>query len=160
MTDTHTDWRRTASDYPTFRTRVNVGRTATAVTFDATVEMTWSGTPSWDSSGNVMTMKPNGNGNLAAGASTTFGFLGSWTGTNSVPTLSCTANGSPTSQTSIQSFAPDFRQTIPALRSARNWMSVLSSAIMSPSTALISFKSFVRTASAVCTFSFVEMTAY
>jgi mannan endo-1,4-beta-mannosidase len=30
------------------------------------------------------------NGNLAAGASTTFGFIGSWNGTNSVPTLSCT----------------------------------------------------------------------
>ncbi|GAA3732949.1 hypothetical protein GCM10022225_13820 [Plantactinospora mayteni] len=29
------------------------------------------------------------NGNLAAGASTTFGFIGSWTGTNSVPSLTC-----------------------------------------------------------------------
>jgi cellulase/cellobiase CelA1 len=33
------------------------------------------------------------NGSLAAGASTTFGFLGSWSGTNSPPTnLSCTAS--------------------------------------------------------------------
>ena len=31
------------------------------------------------------------NGTLAAGASTTFGFLGSWRGTNSVPAVTCTA---------------------------------------------------------------------
>jgi mannan endo-1,4-beta-mannosidase len=31
------------------------------------------------------------NGNLGAGASTTFGFIGSWNGTNSSPSLSCTA---------------------------------------------------------------------
>jgi hypothetical protein len=31
------------------------------------------------------------NGALAAGASTTFGFLGSWSGTNAPPTVSCTA---------------------------------------------------------------------
>jgi mannan endo-1,4-beta-mannosidase len=31
------------------------------------------------------------NGSLGAGASTTFGFIGSWNGTNSSPTLSCTA---------------------------------------------------------------------
>ncbi len=47
------------------------------------ISTTWNGTPSWDSSGNVMTMRPNGNGNLAAGASTTFGFTvmanGNWT---------------------------------------------------------------------------------
>ncbi len=30
------------------------------------------------------------NGNLAAGASTVFGFLASWSGTNSVPALTCT----------------------------------------------------------------------
>lgn len=32
------------------------------------------------------------NGSLAAGAGTTFGFLGSWNGTNSVPALTCTAS--------------------------------------------------------------------
>jgi mannan endo-1,4-beta-mannosidase len=32
------------------------------------------------------------NGGLGAGASTTFGFLGSWNGTNNVPALSCTAS--------------------------------------------------------------------
>jgi poly(3-hydroxybutyrate) depolymerase len=31
------------------------------------------------------------NGNVAAGASTTFGFLGTWNGTNSVPATTCTA---------------------------------------------------------------------
>ena len=31
------------------------------------------------------------NGTVAAGASTTFGFLGSWNGTNAVPTATCTA---------------------------------------------------------------------
>jgi mannan endo-1,4-beta-mannosidase len=32
------------------------------------------------------------NSKLAAGAGTTFGFLGSWTGTNAAPALSCTAS--------------------------------------------------------------------
>ncbi|MGC4756545.1 cellulase family glycosylhydrolase [Micromonospora trifolii] len=32
------------------------------------------------------------NGRLAAGASASFGFLGSWTGTNSLPAVSCTAS--------------------------------------------------------------------
>ncbi|WP_313887893.1 cellulose binding domain-containing protein [Lentzea alba] len=31
------------------------------------------------------------NGNLGAGASTTFGFIGSWSGTNPVPAVSCSA---------------------------------------------------------------------
>jgi peptidoglycan/xylan/chitin deacetylase (PgdA/CDA1 family) len=38
------------------------------------VSATWNGSPSWDSSGNVMTMRPSGNGSLPAGGSTTFGF--------------------------------------------------------------------------------------
>jgi cellulase/cellobiase CelA1 len=32
------------------------------------------------------------NGSLGAGANTTFGFLGSWTGTNAAPAASCTAS--------------------------------------------------------------------
>jgi hypothetical protein len=32
------------------------------------------------------------NGALGAGASTAFGFLGSWTGTNAAPTPTCTAS--------------------------------------------------------------------
>jgi hypothetical protein len=45
MTETHTDWLSIEATPPTFRLRVNVGRTATAVVYDATIEMTWSGTP-------------------------------------------------------------------------------------------------------------------
>lgn len=32
------------------------------------------------------------NGSLAPGASTTFGFLGTWNGTNGVPSVTCTAS--------------------------------------------------------------------
>ncbi|GAA0904770.1 hypothetical protein GCM10009557_80320 [Virgisporangium ochraceum] len=50
----------------------------------------WSATIT--SSGAAVTARNVGyNGSVGAGVSTTFGFLGSWTGTNSVPTLSCTA---------------------------------------------------------------------
>jgi endo-1,4-beta-xylanase len=59
------------------------------VTAPQKVSTTWSGTPSWDSSGNVMTMKPNGNGNLAAGASTTFGFTVMANGQWATPSVSC-----------------------------------------------------------------------
>ncbi|GIE99387.1 cellulase family glycosylhydrolase [Paractinoplanes rishiriensis] len=45
------------------------------------------------SSGSTVTARNVGyNGNLSAGASANFGFLGSWTGTNATPTLSCTAS--------------------------------------------------------------------
>ncbi len=54
-------------------------------------------TQSWNvtltSSGTTVTARnADYNGRLAAGASATFGFLGSWTGTNSLPALSCTAS--------------------------------------------------------------------
>ncbi|WP_326558103.1 polysaccharide deacetylase family protein [Micromonospora sp. NBC_01796] len=53
------------------------------------VSTVWNGSPSWDSSGVVMTVRPNGNGNVPAGGSTTFGFTvmanGNWT----APTVSC-----------------------------------------------------------------------
>ena len=56
-----------------------------------TVTQSWSATVT--SSGSSVTARNVAyNGSLAAGANTTFGFLGSWTGTNSVPTLSCTAS--------------------------------------------------------------------
>ncbi|MDT0323602.1 cellulose binding domain-containing protein [Streptomyces millisiae] len=56
------------------------------------VSTTWNGSPSWDGTGTVMTMRPNGNGALSAGGSTSFGFTvmanGNWT----APTLgSCVA---------------------------------------------------------------------
>jgi endoglucanase len=45
------------------------------------------------SSGSAVTARNvSYNGAIAAAGSTTFGFLGSWNGTNSVPSLSCTAN--------------------------------------------------------------------
>ncbi|RQW98764.1 cellulose binding domain-containing protein, partial [Micromonospora inaquosa] len=54
-------------------------------------------TQSWNvaltSSGTTVTARnADYNGRLAAGAGATFGFLGSWTGTNSLPALSCTAS--------------------------------------------------------------------
>ncbi|MER5894529.1 endo-1,4-beta-xylanase [Streptomyces sp. NPDC001876] len=57
------------------------------------VSATWNGSPSWDSSGNVMTVRPSGNGSLAAGASTSFGFTVATNGNTSAPTVgSCTAS--------------------------------------------------------------------
>ncbi|CQR60811.1 endo-1,4-beta-xylanase [Streptomyces leeuwenhoekii] len=57
------------------------------------ISTTWNGTPSWDSSGTVMTMKPNGNGSLAAGASTSFGFTVMKNGTSTPPVIgACTAS--------------------------------------------------------------------
>ncbi len=54
-------------------------------------------TQSWNatitSSGSAVTARNlSYNGNLGAGASSTFGFIGSWNGTNSSPSLSCTAS--------------------------------------------------------------------
>lgn len=63
------------------------------VTSPQKVSATWNGTPSWDSSGNVMTMKPNGNGNLAPGSSTTFGFTVMTNGNTSTPGVgACSAS--------------------------------------------------------------------
>ncbi|MFI6653715.1 endo-1,4-beta-xylanase [Streptomyces sp. NPDC050529] len=63
------------------------------VTSPQKITTTWNGTPSWDSSGNVMTMKPNGNGSLAAGASTSFGFTVMTNGNTSAPSIgACTAS--------------------------------------------------------------------
>ncbi|XVV08539.1 cellulase family glycosylhydrolase [Actinoplanes sp. CA-131856] len=54
------------------------------------VTQAWNATVS--SSGSAVTARNVGyNGSIAAGGSTTFGFLGSWTGSNSVPTLACSA---------------------------------------------------------------------
>ncbi|MFF5078319.1 cellulase family glycosylhydrolase [Actinoplanes sp. NPDC000266] len=54
------------------------------------VTQAWNATVS--SSGSAVTARNVGyNGAIAAGGSTTFGFLGSWSGSNSVPTLACSA---------------------------------------------------------------------
>ena len=50
----------------------------------------WNATST--TSGSVVTARSvSWNGRLGAGATTTFGFLGSWTGSNGAPTLSCSA---------------------------------------------------------------------
>ncbi|MFC0534127.1 cellulase family glycosylhydrolase [Phytohabitans kaempferiae] len=55
-----------------------------------TVNQAWNATVT--SSGATATARNvSYNGSLGAGASTTFGFIGSWNGTNGAPTLSCSA---------------------------------------------------------------------
>jgi mannan endo-1,4-beta-mannosidase len=56
-----------------------------------TVSNSWGATVT--SSGTSVTAKNvSYNGSVSAGAATSFGFLGTWNGTNGVPTLSCTAS--------------------------------------------------------------------
>ncbi|MGP4043029.1 endo-1,4-beta-xylanase [Streptomyces sp. 2A115] len=72
---------------------ISTWTTTVTVTSPQKISSTWNGSPTWDSSGNVMTMKPNGNGSLAAGASTSFGFTVMKNGNASAPTVgSCTAS--------------------------------------------------------------------
>ena len=55
------------------------------------VSQAWGATVT--SSGPAVTARnASYNGTVGAGATTTFGFIGSWNGTNSAPTLSCTAS--------------------------------------------------------------------
>jgi predicted carbohydrate-binding protein with CBM5 and CBM33 domain len=55
-----------------------------------TITQLWSGT--FTASGSTITVNPvSWNASLAAGASTSFGFLGTQNGTNAVPTVSCTS---------------------------------------------------------------------
>jgi mannan endo-1,4-beta-mannosidase len=54
------------------------------------VNQAWNATVTGSGS-NVTAVNVGHNGNLAAGASATFGFIGSWSGTNPVPSVSCTA---------------------------------------------------------------------
>lgn len=57
------------------------------------ISATWNGTPSWDGTGKVMTMTPNGNGSLAAGGTTSFGFTVMTNGNTAPPAISaCTAS--------------------------------------------------------------------
>ncbi|GGO45428.1 endo-1,4-beta-xylanase [Streptomyces lasiicapitis] len=66
--------------------------TTVTVTPPQKVSATWNGSPTWDTSGDVMTMRPNGNGSLAAGASTSFGFTVMKNGSSTPPAVgSCTA---------------------------------------------------------------------
>lgn len=54
------------------------------------VSQAWSATVT-RSGQDVTAVNMGYNGNLGAGASTTFGFIGSWSGTNPVPAVSCSA---------------------------------------------------------------------
>ncbi|PMR61574.1 beta-mannosidase, partial [Verrucosispora sp. ts21] len=55
------------------------------------VTQSWNATVS--TSGSTVTARNvDYNGRLGAGASTSFGFIGGWAGTNSVPTVTCTAS--------------------------------------------------------------------
>jgi endo-1,4-beta-xylanase len=74
-------------------TAISTWSVTVALTPPQKVSTTWNGTPTWDSSGNVMTVKPSGNGNLAAGASTSFGFTVMKNGTSTPPVIgACTAS--------------------------------------------------------------------
>ncbi|MEU0085213.1 endo-1,4-beta-xylanase [Streptomyces sp. NPDC006274] len=78
----------TAGSTPISNWSVNV-----TVSSPQKISATWNGSPTWDSSGNVMTMRPNGNGNLAAGSSTSFGFTVMANGNWNAPSVgSCTAS--------------------------------------------------------------------
>jgi mannan endo-1,4-beta-mannosidase len=56
-----------------------------------TVTQSWNATVT-SSGSNVTARNVSYNGNLGAGASTAFGFIGSWNGTNTNPTPTCTAS--------------------------------------------------------------------
>ncbi len=74
-------------------TNGNTARSAWTVRFSypggQTISQYWSATVTQSGTG-VTATNLSWNGALAAGASTSFGFLGSWTGSNPVPTVSCT----------------------------------------------------------------------
>ena len=56
-----------------------------------TITQAWNATVT--SSGSSITAKNMSyNGSLATGASTSFGFTGTWNGSNSVPAMTCTAS--------------------------------------------------------------------
>jgi endo-1,4-beta-xylanase len=78
----------------TIRANTNISSWQSTVTVRSPQRIiaTWNGSPSWDSSGNVMTMRPNGNGTLAAGQSTSFGFTIQHGGNWSWPSLTCSAS--------------------------------------------------------------------
>jgi endo-1,4-beta-xylanase len=78
----------TASSTPITNWSVNA-----TVSSPQKISATWNGSPTWDGTGNVMTMRPNGNGNLAAGSSTSFGFTVMANGNWNAPSVgSCTAS--------------------------------------------------------------------
>ncbi|AXG76568.1 endo-1,4-beta-xylanase [Streptomyces paludis] len=72
-------------------TAITTWTTTVTVRSPQKISTTWNGTPTWDTTGNIMTMKPAGNGTLAPGASTTFGFTIMTNGNTQPPTIgTCT----------------------------------------------------------------------
>jgi poly(hydroxyalkanoate) depolymerase family esterase len=63
-----------------------------------TITQSWNATVT-QSGAKVTATNLSYNGNVAAGASTSFGATGSWSGTNSVPALTCTVSGGSTTTT-------------------------------------------------------------
>ncbi|WP_309134007.1 endo-1,4-beta-xylanase [Cellulomonas sp.] len=78
----------------TIRANTDISSWTSTVTvrYPQRIIATWNGSPTWDSSGNVMTMRPSGGGALAAGQTVSFGFTvqhgGNWTW----PSISCAAS--------------------------------------------------------------------
>ncbi|WP_320774659.1 endo-1,4-beta-xylanase [Streptomyces sp. CRN 30] len=74
-------------------TAISTWTTTVTLTSPQKVTATWNSTPTWDTTGNVMTVRPSWNGSLAAGASTTFGFTVAKNGSAAVPAVgACTAS--------------------------------------------------------------------
>ncbi|MGI5214779.1 lytic polysaccharide monooxygenase auxiliary activity family 9 protein [Plantactinospora sp. CA-290183] len=84
-----------------FQAEVTVTNSGTSALSGWTTQWTWANgqtigslwNASFTQSGSSVTVRSSGhNGNLAPGASATFGFTGSATGTNAVPALTCTSS--------------------------------------------------------------------
>ncbi|KQR16575.1 endo-1,4-beta-xylanase [Cellulomonas sp. Leaf334] len=78
----------------TIRANTNISGWQSTVTVRSPQRIiaTWSGSPSWDSSGNVMTMRPSGSGALSAGQTTSFGFTVQHGGNWAWPSVTCSAS--------------------------------------------------------------------
>ena len=78
----------------TIRANGNISGWSSTVTVRSPQKViaTWNGSPSWDSSGNVMTMRPSGSGALSSGQTTSFGFTVQHNGTWTWPSVTCAAS--------------------------------------------------------------------
>ncbi|MBT0993440.1 endo-1,4-beta-xylanase [Cellulomonas sp. DKR-3] len=78
----------------TIRANGNISSWTSTVTvrYPQKIIATWNGSPTWDSSGNVMTMRPSGSGALASGQSTSFGFTVMHNGNWTWPSVTCSAS--------------------------------------------------------------------
>ncbi|MCR6688600.1 endo-1,4-beta-xylanase [Cellulomonas sp.] len=78
----------------TIRANGNISSWTSVVTVRSPQKViaTWNGSPSWDWSGNVMTVRPSGNGALASGQTTSFGFTVQHNGNWTWPSVTCVAS--------------------------------------------------------------------